>query len=229
MIGFKTIEDYSYDECIEFLNEHDEKDSSWADIEERYKYLLAKLQKEDDKAFRECVEAQDYKNYLSLFTNASGVTKYQLRHESEARSFLRKSQETSGFNGVNNKPKIFNGFEIIEDIIKYVGEVCLSIILAGILGYGLAWVIIWKDLGPYTFLAWFAGSLAAPLMCRKVMGFENRNAFIFIIAIASGTIFGYVFFRTLTSQNMGVNEDTRMILIISSAVAGAFMGIEKLK
>lgn len=48
MIGFKTTEDYSLDECIVYLTEHNDKDSLWEEINQRYHNLLSQLHKEDE-------------------------------------------------------------------------------------------------------------------------------------------------------------------------------------
>lgn len=91
MIGFKTIDDYSFDECLVFLTEHDDKDASWAEINRRYQLLLAQLQKKDNDAYRQCSATIDFKDYLECFCNLSGATKYQPLHEKEAQDFLKKN------------------------------------------------------------------------------------------------------------------------------------------
>lgn len=88
MIGFKTVEDYTFDECIVFLTEHDDKDSSWKEINLRYHSLLTQLQNEDEYAFRKCSTYQDFHNYLNRFKNLGGATKYQPLHKAEAMTFL---------------------------------------------------------------------------------------------------------------------------------------------
>lgn len=89
MIGFKTTEDYSLDECIVYLTGHNEKDSLWEEISQRYHHLLTKLQKEDEFAFGMCSTSQDFQNYLKRFKSLNSATKYQLLHEIEAVTFLR--------------------------------------------------------------------------------------------------------------------------------------------
>lgn len=91
MIGFKTIDNYSYDECLEYLTRHDNKDASWAEINQRYQLLLAKLQKDDDGEFQKCSSANDFKRYLALFGNLSGATKYQPLHEKEALDYIKNN------------------------------------------------------------------------------------------------------------------------------------------
>lgn len=88
MIGFKTIEDYSFDECLTYLSEHGDKDSIWVEINNRYQKILAQFQKEDESVFCMCSNTQDYKNYLSRFKSISGASKYQPLHETEAKVFL---------------------------------------------------------------------------------------------------------------------------------------------
>lgn len=90
MIGFKTSDDFSFDECIVYLNEHDNSDSSWNEINQRYHRLLSQLHKEDEYTFSKCSSYQDYQNHLNRFKNLSGATKYQLLHETEAEIFLNK-------------------------------------------------------------------------------------------------------------------------------------------
>lgn len=91
MIGFKTIDDYSFDECLEYLTGHDNKDTSWNEINQRYQRLLAKLQKDDENEFQKCSSANDFKRYLALFGNLSGATKYQPLHEKEAMDYLKNN------------------------------------------------------------------------------------------------------------------------------------------
>lgn len=89
MIGFKTVEDYTYDECIVFLTEHNDMDLSWNEINQHYQHLLSHLLKEDEFAFDMCSTSQDYKNYLIRFRTLNGATKYQPLHEVEAQTFLK--------------------------------------------------------------------------------------------------------------------------------------------
>lgn len=102
MIGFKTTEDYSFDECIVFLTEHDDADALWNEINNRYHRLLTQIQKEDESTFGMCVKSQDYKSYIEHFTTIRGAMKYQPLHKSEAEDFIRKNpilktQQNKGF------------------------------------------------------------------------------------------------------------------------------------
>lgn len=54
MIGFKNVEDYTYDECLAYHTEHNHKDSSWEEISQPYYCLLSQLRKEDEYAYRKC-------------------------------------------------------------------------------------------------------------------------------------------------------------------------------
>lgn len=89
MIGFKTVDNFSFDECVVFLNGYDDKDASRAEINQRYLQLLTQFQREDESAFKTCKTHDDYKNYLHRFTNISGATNYRPLHEEEAKEFLR--------------------------------------------------------------------------------------------------------------------------------------------
>lgn len=95
MIGFKTSDDFSFDECIVFLSEHDNADTSWNEINNRYHRLLTQIQKEDETTFGMCVKSQDYKSYIEHFTTISGASKYQPLHKSEAEDFIRKNPITT--------------------------------------------------------------------------------------------------------------------------------------
>lgn len=91
MIGFKTSDNFSFDECIVFLSEHDNSDSSWTEINQRYHRLLTQLQKDDDSAFNLCRTTLDYKNYLDSFQNISGAMNYAPLHKAEAEEYVRKN------------------------------------------------------------------------------------------------------------------------------------------
>lgn len=91
MIGFKTSDDFSFDECIAFLSEHNNADSSWNEINQRYHHLLTQLHKEDESAFSMCRTTIDYNNYLNRFKNISGASKYQPIHKVEAEEFIKKN------------------------------------------------------------------------------------------------------------------------------------------
>ncbi len=95
MIGFKTTDDYSFDECIVFLTEHNDADPFWNEINNRYLCLQTQIQKEDEFAFSMCAKSPDFKNYLDRFTAISGASKYQPLHKSEAEDFLRKNPITT--------------------------------------------------------------------------------------------------------------------------------------
>lgn len=91
MIGFKTTEDYLFDECLAFLTEHNDTDSSWKEINQRYHRLLSQIQSDDNHVFDMCNTALDYKNYLSRFKNLNGASKYQPLHKVEAEEFIRRN------------------------------------------------------------------------------------------------------------------------------------------
>lgn len=94
MIGFKTTDALSYDECIVFLTEHDRSDSSWDEINQHYLRLLTEMQKEDEFAFKMCSTSLDYKNYLNRFKNIRGASNYQPLHKVEAEDFVQMNHIT---------------------------------------------------------------------------------------------------------------------------------------
>ena len=91
MIGFKTTEDYSFDECLAFLTEHNDTDSSWNEINQQYHRLLSQLQKDDNHTFDMCNTTLDYQNYLNHFKNIRGAFNYHPLHEAEAEDFIRRN------------------------------------------------------------------------------------------------------------------------------------------
>lgn len=88
MIGFKTTDDYTFDECLAFLTEHDDADSSWKEINDRYHRLLTLIQNEDESAFNMCKTSVDYNNYLNRFQNIRGAINYAPIHKTEAEEYI---------------------------------------------------------------------------------------------------------------------------------------------
>lgn len=83
MIGFKTIDDFSFDECIEYLDSHQDGGEVYQKILYRYNTLLKKVQQNDDDIFMNCRSVSDYEEYLSYFSE-SEYTHYRPKHKNEA-------------------------------------------------------------------------------------------------------------------------------------------------
>lgn len=77
MIGFKTIEDYTFDDCVDFIDQHDSSHPLWEDINHRHSQLLRNLKLEDERCFNACKTFVDYENYITRFSNIKGATNYK--------------------------------------------------------------------------------------------------------------------------------------------------------
>lgn len=91
MIGYRTIEDFTFDDCRVYLAEHEGSDLSCGEVNQRYQQLLSQLKRDDERAFRGCKTTHDYRNYLSRFKNMSGASCYVPIHKNEAEAFIRKN------------------------------------------------------------------------------------------------------------------------------------------
>lgn len=83
MIGFKTTESYTFDDCVKYLDSHKEGNELFNEILNRYNTLFTQLQKDDDNLFNNCRSVQDYEKYLSSFS-VSGYMLYQPKHKNDA-------------------------------------------------------------------------------------------------------------------------------------------------
>ena len=88
MIGFKTIDDFTFDECLSFLEKHPRTDEEYADVQKRHAALLRELQDRDDQAFHACKRGKDYEKYISTFSDLKGATRYTAKHIEEAAAFV---------------------------------------------------------------------------------------------------------------------------------------------
>lgn len=81
MIGFKKIEEFTFDECVKYLDSHQDGDEYFHEILNRYNTLSNKIQRNDDGIFKNCCSERDYEKYLSLYS-ASEYTQELLDWES---------------------------------------------------------------------------------------------------------------------------------------------------
>ena len=84
MIGIKPIEDFTFDECLDFIDSHSDGDPEWGIVNHRHQLLLAQLQADDNASFVACKSKADYRNYLQRFAEPiSGAARYQPLHQEE--------------------------------------------------------------------------------------------------------------------------------------------------
>lgn len=84
MIGFKTIDDYTFDECVDFINQHNSSHPLWIDINRRYSLLLKQYRQEDNNCFKRCRTKKEYQEYIAKFSNINGALKYKAANLKEA-------------------------------------------------------------------------------------------------------------------------------------------------
>lgn len=90
MIGFKTIDDYTFDECVDFINQQDSSHPLWEEINLRHAKLYNKYQREDDSCFKACNTYADYENYIVQFSNLNGASKYTPIYIEQAKEQMSK-------------------------------------------------------------------------------------------------------------------------------------------
>lgn len=76
MIGFKTIDDYTFDECVDYINQHDSSHVWWNSVNLRYSKLFREYQQADNECFQACKTFVDYEYYIGRFSNLQGASKY---------------------------------------------------------------------------------------------------------------------------------------------------------
>jgi hypothetical protein len=183
MIGFKTIDDYTFDECIAFLNEHETTDPSWIEVNSRYQHLLTNLQKNDDSAFSACASSEDYKNYIAKFSSINGASKYQPRHIEEASAFLDEIQHADTLRSQTLSVKL-GKFRKYNNILTFV--ILFFLLLFSVCGItsGIVYFFI-GELGSHDSIGCFAcflGSVSTIVSIWKILCMKKYGVTMLIIA-----------------------------------------------
>lgn len=152
MIGFKSIDEFSFDDCVSSIERHESEGTPIdADLQARYNQLLSSLQKEDESAFNKCFTLQDFQNYLNRFKNLSGVNKYQPLHEAETIQRINQFKKLHEEELKNNKKYNVLGliFGLILGILsqRYLPYIVASLINGdsadwGILGFPISYGVL---------------------------------------------------------------------------------------
>lgn len=85
MKGYKTIEDYTFDECLSYMEKFP-NGNNIQEVTDRYNELLQKLQKDDDAMFTNCRTITDLEQYINYYAQPSSSSGYEPQHLDEARA-----------------------------------------------------------------------------------------------------------------------------------------------
>lgn len=85
MKGYKTIEDYTFDECLSYMEKFP-NGNNIQEVTDRYNELLQKLQKDDDAMFTDCRTITDFEQYINYYAQPSSSSRYEPQHLDEARA-----------------------------------------------------------------------------------------------------------------------------------------------
>ena len=90
MKGYRTIEDFTFEDCQNYINS-DINDEFSLQVQERYDQLLVKLQQEDDDKFYACKTKKDYQAYVDSYSSSViGKSGCGGAHISEAQDIIKK-------------------------------------------------------------------------------------------------------------------------------------------
>lgn len=89
MFGNKAIENYTYDECVAFLNAASPEHPDFEAVGERHTMLLLDYEQQDAADFMLCNNADDYEAYLHKYTTLPGATKYEPKYKEQAKTVLK--------------------------------------------------------------------------------------------------------------------------------------------
>lgn len=175
MIGFKTTESYTFDDCVKYLDSHKDGSELFNEILNRYNTLFTQLQKDDDELFNNCRSVQDYEKYLSRFS-VSGYMLYQPKHKNDAIKRINQLKIIQDKQRKNNKK--FNVIGLLFGLLigvlsqRFLPYIVASLIEGnsadwGILGFPISYGIIFliliiiriikKNIFYNRFIAFFGG------------------------------------------------------------------------
>ena len=84
MKGYKTIEDYTFDECLSYMERFPDGNNI-QEVTDRYNELLQKLRQDDDAMFADCRTITDFEQYINHYAQPSSSSRYEPQHLDEAR------------------------------------------------------------------------------------------------------------------------------------------------
>ena len=190
MIGFKTTESYTFDDCVKYLDSHKEGNELFNEILNRYNTLFAQLQKDDDDLFNNCRSVQDYEKYLSRFS-VSGYMLYQLKHKNDAIKRINQLKKIQDKERKNNKK--FNVIGLMIGLLigvlsqRFLPYIVASLIEGnsadwGILGFPISYGILFlifiiirilkKNIFYNRFIAFFGGMV---ISCVPMFFYLEHN------------------------------------------------------
>lgn len=165
MVGFKVIDDFTFDDCVDFINQYDEKHPWWKEIFHRHSGLLKKYRQKDNTCFKACKTYADYENYIARFSNLKGASMYRPIYLEQAKEQMSKLPDLRQswikrkcgfiFKDASLRHPITNFF--LYGLLIYSFIVFISLIIGG--GVGLVWGINITGIGGNDIMAFIMALL----------------------------------------------------------------------
>ena len=86
MRGYNSIQVFTLKDCFDYLNNHDEKDSMHAAVEERYHELINGIRKQEDADYQLCKSFSDFDDFIKKYSDKEITSHYSPQYLDRAKT-----------------------------------------------------------------------------------------------------------------------------------------------